>query len=587
MDSDTFRRDFYDLMSVSPFVNLSPAQKVAINSNNRGLMAIRDSVERAFSEAAELYRDANDESSQIIADEIAYQAEMDREVALAVGTRTVESIDEARTYLGAQIEDVRWAIEKNTEVSQGILDALWTTHSIDSKQYFDEGAHWYENGERDLARGAFENAVRACSVNGFAHEYLGFLAVHDGDSEKAIRCFDLAAKCARNDHFRAMAHYHLSRAWHAVGDESKALSEIRTAVALRPDDLPYKLEQVCALMRTGFSKEAISELRTLISLDLHYWTVASIYRPLDPIRAEINSLLNEMREEERHKAETCIAELEKTVSQIQSIPEPIAFVVDGMPGWQGAMQNARALLPMRIIFAYRKVNETVPVTNRKIIEAAIQGYKARVTDINKGVEDCEQKGRAVVANILAEMQSLTRQLETAEADFKNEDESILGKFREGNELQGISFGCTGCLLIPAMFIFSIALSAGLEELRRGIGILLAGILLGFPFVYLVVARIRSSTRRDADRKGAQERAQSALSKIEAKRAAVQSTAREAESRYRKGLESRLAEAGRQKAAADQAIAILESRLAVVNPFAATGMGQGGHRNNAPTNQSIA
>ena len=431
----TFRRDFFDIVrSADPALPMGTRESVFLNTIDRGLTAqhreialFRQEIDSRLSEGADRYAEATDEASQTISNEIAYQGEENRRVALGIAAEINWNIEQARVYLGAQISEVRWAVERNTEVTQEILDSLWKTHWIDSRQFFDEGVRCYESAEREFARERFQKATEACRTNGFAYQYLGFLSVHDDDQAQALRYFELAAKFAPNDHHKAIAHYHLSRAWHASGNEIASLDQIRLAIALAPKDLPYQFELVRALMRAGLKQEAIRELRKLISVDLKYWTAAAIDRSFDPMRAEITGLLSEMREEERVKANNLSEDFWETIRVVESLPEalPLVFRSASVGEWK---QDAKSLFDKGTIFAYREIITIVSDFHRSFIENAIGRYKGWISDAQQRLTELAASNEASVSQLRAERQRLIDQGEEVKSTLSQQEWQLKREF---------------------------------------------------------------------------------------------------------------------------------------------------------------
>ncbi|HZL53539.1 MAG TPA: hypothetical protein VFC37_21600 [Terracidiphilus sp.] len=451
---------------------MSSRDSVFLNTNDRGLTAlhremgrVREEIESGFSEAVNRYREASDDASQIIANEIAYQAEQDRRVALEISSEINRTIDEARVYLGAQITELRWAIERNTQVTQEVLDSLWKTHWIDSRQFFDEGVQCYESGEREFARERFQKATEACRTNGFAYQYLGFLSVHDDDQAQSLRYFELATKFAPNDHHKAIAHYHLARAFHAAGNEVESLDHIRLAVELAPKDLVYQFELVRALMRTGSAQEAIRQLRKLISLDLRYWTAAAIDKSLDPMRVEITDLLSQMREEERVPARNLLSLFAQTIRVAESLPEISSFEIRSASKLKTSIESTFA---KGTIFAYREVVGTVSATHEKFIETVVGPYKKRISASQQALADLAASNRARVDAIQAEIPRLIGQAEQVSNGLRQLEAQAKQESRSTDGGNGLALGCGGCLTVLGLFIFGGILMEA-DFIRRSTG----------------------------------------------------------------------------------------------------------------------
>jgi tetratricopeptide (TPR) repeat protein len=567
----TFRRDFFDIVrSADPALPMGTRESVFLNTIDRGLTAqhreialFRQEIDSRLSEGADRYAEATDEASQAISNEIAYQGEENRRVALGIAAEINWNIEQARVYLGAQISEVRWAVERNTEVTQEILDSLWKTHWIDSRQFFDEGVRCYESAEREFARERFQKATETCRTNGFAYQYLGFLSVHDDDQAQALRYFELAAKFAPNDHHKAIAHYHLSRAWHASGNEIASLDQIRLAIALAPKDLPYQFELVRALMRAGLKQEAIRELRKLISADLKYWTAAAIDRSFDPMRAEITGLLSEMREEERVKANNLSEDFWETIRVVESLPEalPLVFRSASVGEWK---QDAKSLIDKGTIFAYREIIMIVSDFHRPFIENAIGSYKGWISDAQQRLTELAASNEASVSQLRTERQRLIDQGEEVKSTLSQQEWQLKREFESKEHGYGFALGCTGCLAILGLVIYAgILLEYFAIKKATGLPDTLGKLLIYLPLILIlptmVAARRLSFLGRRRDlRLGARAKGLDIESKVRASEDAALEAKKQADGE----LEQKTAEFNRLRSIYQNNIALLERRLSI-------------------------
>lgn len=67
----------------------------------------------------------------------------------------VDSIQQMSDYLGAGLSEVRWAVERHTEVSGEMLRVLIESLSNESRQYYEQGVKCYETNEHDFAKKTF------------------------------------------------------------------------------------------------------------------------------------------------------------------------------------------------------------------------------------------------------------------------------------------------------------------------------------------------------------------------------------------------------------------------------------------------
>jgi tetratricopeptide (TPR) repeat protein len=313
-------------------------------------------------------------------------------------------------YLGAEISEVRWAIERNTEVSRRILEVELKSHWNDSRQFYEEGVICYERAEREMARELFEKAVQASRTNAFAWEYLGFLAAHRDDSEQTLRCFELAEKFATTEHLRGFANYHLARAFHAVGDERRSVESARAAVACDPKNNVYRYELVQALMRLGKIDEAIAILRRLIHYDWKYWSVSAFHRLLDPMRPQVNRLLETMREEQRKLSDRLMTELVEAVLKLDSVNDgnltPLITVARiRVATFQETYAKGK-------VFDYLEIQDAARGYPEQLIQQAIDIY-----------QECVARRREKLENLIQSSEKLKEQLSEQIFQLRQRDEA--------------------------------------------------------------------------------------------------------------------------------------------------------------------
>lgn len=541
---------------------MTAKDSVFLNTMDRGLTAANRELalirEQIFSEAEDRYREAGDDT---IANEIAYQGEENRRVALEIADEINWNIEQARVYLGAQITEVRWAVERNTEVTKSILDALWKTHSIDSQQFYDEGVQCYQNGEKEFARERFQKATEACRTNGLAYQFLGFLSVHNDDQTQALRHFELASKFAPNHNHKAIAHYHLSRAWHAAGNQGASLEHIRSAVALAPNDLPYRFELVRAMMRAGLTQNAIQELRMLISVDLKYWTAAEIDRTLDPMRVEVSGLLSGLREEERVKADKLSGHFLETIRVIESLPEALSLVFRPASDWKRELDK---LFENGTIFAYREIVNRVIASHQSLVEMAIGRYKKGISDLDTQLINLAARNQAKGNEFSAQLQYLAYQAAQTVNEFNASDAQLMQASKSTEGGYGLALGCSGCLAILGLVIFAgILFEFFAIKASRGLPDTMGKLVIFLPLILpLLIITITRRIRYQNSRRNLQRTAHARGLEIESRMRAVEASAREDHWNNTQELEHRRAEFQRLQTIYRSNIRLLGNRLAI-------------------------
>ena len=418
----SYKDSFYgNLPMPSGPLRVSYAENALINTTDRGLTEIStrlksanaiaqqseqssreqfQSLQSALIEQGEMHRQSNEQNARILAEEFSLQigqlndslGDGLRDLSMdvrAASAETVTAIDQLGRYLGAALSEVRWEMEKNTAVTQRLLEVQLNSHWNDSRQFYEAGVHWYEKRKLDLSRQDFQKAVAACSTNAFAYQYLGFLAVHRNDQQEALQDFELAMECAPSAHHKAIAHYHLARALDASGDPAGSLEQAQAAVELEPGDLVFRNELVHALVRTGAEDEAILELRKLIDADMNYWIVSDIDRWLDPIRSKVNALRDKMREERKESARVAMSRLEEGIRMTTGYLDPaLANLTEAA---EATYKDLHTLYDRGTVFDFQNVERLAPKALDHLAQAAGRVYSNGASKLQGRLKECKQK----------------------------------------------------------------------------------------------------------------------------------------------------------------------------------------------------
>lgn len=308
--------------------SLENTTRDGFQGNQERLTALQKQVKSTFEQGIDRLAQSQAASSAAIQGELAYQAERigeqiersSRDIVSAVergSSNVVDSIQQMSDYLGSELCEVRWAVERQTEVSQEILRVMLNSLSNESRQYFEQGVKRYETTEFDFARERFSKALEANRTNHFAYQYLGFIAVAEDSSDEAIRNFDLARKFAETDYYKALALSHLARSNHALGDDTTAVNFAKSATAAHSDTAKFWYELASYNTYLGRKDEAISALREAIERDWTYWAVVSSDTDFDSIRFDVNRLLDGLREREKQKARQAIDNLKRAIDTVR------------------------------------------------------------------------------------------------------------------------------------------------------------------------------------------------------------------------------------------------------------------------------
>jgi tetratricopeptide (TPR) repeat protein len=278
----------------------------------------------------------------------------------------VSVIQSTCDYLGGQLCEVRWAIERQTQVSQQLLHVLLTSLDNTSRQYYEQGVKWYEDSEYDLAKERLQLALKENSRNYFAYQYLGFIAVNREESQEALRNFELARKAAENDYHKALALSHLARSYNAVGELPKALQCSTSATQAAPDHAKFWYESAVYYVRSGITNEAVKCLRRAISTDWMYWSISGTDSNLEPIQHGVEGLLSEMREEQRTIARKCLDQVKQMVATLAGMQ------IGNELAHTRTFSQCESQYREGTVFAYRDLVPIAQQAQKKALEAAIQ-----------------------------------------------------------------------------------------------------------------------------------------------------------------------------------------------------------------------
>src|SRR6266481_7269941 len=237
---------------------------------NERLAVLQHTVVTSLTSASTRIAERHDAATQILSEELSHQSRELRESNNAGFDSIKTAIDGLTDYLGAGLSEIRWAIEQQTTITKGILDALRNSLSNESRQFWDQGVTCYSANEYDMAKDRFERALQANNTNAFAYQYLGFIALAKDDAQNTQRNFELACKFADNNRQRALAHAHLARTHQALNDLENAVEHATAATKNDPERAGYwyHLAQLSSLTNdTNAMQEA---LRKTIVRDWHY-----------------------------------------------------------------------------------------------------------------------------------------------------------------------------------------------------------------------------------------------------------------------------------------------------------------------------
>lgn len=417
-------------------------------------------------------------AAEVVRAEVEYQNRMLLNVlqsAIGAGADAITgAIQDMCDYLGFELTEVRWAIERQTEVCRKILEVLLNSLDNASRQYFEQGLKCYENGEYDLAKERFERALDANRTNYFAYQYLGFIATVKDLGEDAVRNFELARKFTDKEHLKALACLHLARAHYALGNRTMPVELSKEAADLVPSDavFHYRLAQYCALAE--MKPEAIKALRESCHLDMTYWTQASADKEFDMMREEVLRFQND----ERNRLRTDVREVFKGLE---------SAVLNGSKVQLG--DKIRAFEEVLSEMRDKIQNDNVFV----LLEARSQGEEVTTCLLSDCVECLKKQVRnreQEVGRVQQENREGTRQLEvdlkTAESTLRNFDADQFVK-KQRQSFTRLIFWLSGCLVV----LYLRGIVPPPFDLLLGLILLVYGI----PVVIIVVSKLCALFRR--------------------------------------------------------------------------------------------
>lgn len=378
-----FRDNFIDGYLLSP---VGPRQRSfaqwslentldsGLKANQKQLQTLRENIASTFQAGISRLEQSQMQSAKLLQRELQFQADniidaIDRGSADVVG-----AVQKACDYLGGELCEIRWALERQSQISQQILQVLLNALDNTSRQYWEQGVKCYETSEYDIARERFNRALDANRTNYFAYQYLGFIAVHEEKSPDALHNFELARKFADSGYHRALAMSHLARSHYATGDLSHALLSAVAATEAAPDHAKFWYECAVFHVRGKNAEEAIQCLRRAITGDWTYWSISISDANFEPIRQHVERLLERIREEQRVVARRRLdhfATAIKTLREMQITTE--------IAEWDKRFEQCETSYRTGTVFAYRDLVEPALDGEKHALEAAIKVLDQRIS----------------------------------------------------------------------------------------------------------------------------------------------------------------------------------------------------------------
>ena len=435
-----------------------------LRANQKQVQALRENLTSAFQAGISRLEQSQMQSARLLQRELQYQADniidaIDRGSADVVG-----AVQKACDYLGGQLCEVRWAIERQSQVSQQILQVLLNALDNTSRQYWEQGVKCYETSEYDIARERFNRALDANRTNYFAYQYLGFIAVHEEKASEALKNFELARKFADSGYHRALAFSHLARSHHATGDLAHALQSAVAATDAAPDHAKFWYECAVFHVRASNGEEAIQCLRRAISGDWTYWSISISDANLDLIRPRVERLLEQMREEQRVIARQALDGFGSTMKMLHGMR-----ITTEVAEWQRKLHECGESYRGGTVFAYRNLVQPTHDGQKQALQSAIKALDQRVNSNRSSLSSVQVQQREEVGKV------------------SNRISEVEEKAREAEGSAPKMSGC-GCLCAGAavfLVLFSAALYRAGQQDTAGTGVVVAVLFGLYPFGVLV------------------------------------------------------------------------------------------------------
>jgi lipoprotein NlpI len=451
-----------------------------LRANQKQVQALRENLASTFQAGISRLEESQTQSARLLQRELQYQADNIIEAIDRGSADVVGAVQKACDYLGGQLCEVRWAIERQSQISQQILQILLNALDNTSRQYWEQGVKCYETSEYDIARERFSRALDANRTNYFAYQYLGFIAVQEEKGTEALKNFELARKFADTGYHRALALSHLARSHHATGDLPLALQSAVAATAAAPDHAKFWYECAVFHVRGSNAEEAIQCLRRAISGDWTYWSISVSDANLDFIRQRVERLLEEMREGQRVIAKKALDDFVSTMKMLQGMQ-----ITAEVSEWQRKLGDCEASYREGTVFAYRNLLQPAHDAQKQALQSAIKVLDQRVASNRSLLSSAQAHQREEVGKVLLRISEVEAKASEAE--------------RNAPALSGGGCLCTGVAVF--FFLFSVLLYYVGQKDTAGTGFFVAfcfgiypiGVLLGKIGSKSSAASIRSQS----------------------------------------------------------------------------------------------
>lgn len=335
--------------------------------------------------------------------------------AVAYGVERVEQgIFELKSAFEWGISEVVWQIEQNRTVLKDILEILMAPLDTQARERRKRAEEAYANGWIEDAEEEFLASEQLNRFDFSIHMSLGMIYLfHIIDKRKALAYFEKAAKYARPKSsfhvsyallYKALIHFDMGNAEEA----EQASSE---AVELSPDFAEALYQNAQYNAQLSNVKKSVANLGKAIRSDRLYCLKADKDELFDPIRKDVDALLERLRNEEGKKAADSLAKLSEKQKALVPVVVDLSKekFIDASPFAEFSNEaerdlktaNAKAL--RNSYFDFREVNDNLAPTIRT-------RQADLVSDLQKTLEEIVQIGENNLAEATKERDEKSRKL---------------------------------------------------------------------------------------------------------------------------------------------------------------------------------
>lgn len=214
-------------------------------------------------------------------------------------------IDELKASFEWGISEIAWQIEQNREVFKSIEKGIWSPYDARARNKKEQAQEAYNYGWIDESEEYFLESEQILKTDFSVHISLGMIYLfHKIDKGKALSYFEKAIKYARpkSNFYTSFALLHKALIHFDLNDLNSAINSAIEAIELSPNfsEAYYQLAQYYAQSKEA--KKSIDNLYIAIKSDKNYCLKADNDSLLDPVRENVNSLFELIRNDEKQKA---------------------------------------------------------------------------------------------------------------------------------------------------------------------------------------------------------------------------------------------------------------------------------------------